>query len=291
MRNKGVINVEMQIKYDELEIIRRVYDEGVYEINICRSLKGDESLYTVICLKEIELFQEQIKFFSELREKKNFNDFVTCFSKNSYIYILFIYHEEVPLIFKELINKSVKEKADFIKAILSYVVVSDIPEIMLHDLLSKENINVDKSGQAYFNYFLKRIEKYDINNQKRYMKKLSNIIMGIFNEEIIDNRLQGMNIIIDKLQSQSYISVMDIYMDFISLYDEFNLCMDSEDDKEISFISKIKNNLKRIYKKWGLTIITAILSVAVVVLIVTCTAERKPENVTKIDSIGTREIK
>ena len=115
--------------------------------------------------------------------------------------------------------------------------------------------------------------------------------MEIFNEEIIDGRLEKINIMINKLQSQTYLSVMDIYMDFISLYDEFNLCMDAEDDKEISFISKIKNNIERIYKKWGLTIITAILSVAVVVFIVNCTTEKRPENMSRIESIGTREIK
>lgn len=281
----------MEFKYEELEIIRRVYEDSAYDINICRSSSKNEPLYTVICLKEIDLFEEQIKFFSELRERKNFNDFVTCFSKNSDIYILFIYHEEAPLIFKEVINKSVKEKADTIRAILSYIVVSDIPEIMLHDLLSKGNINVDKSGQAYFNYFLKRIDKYDINNKKRYMKKLGTIIMEIFNEEIIEGRLEKINIMLDKLHSQNYLSAMDIYMDFVSLYDEFNLCANTEVEKEKSFISKIKNNLEKIYKKWGLAIITTILAVAVVVFIVNCTTEKKPENMSRIDSIGTREIK
>ena len=67
--------------------------------------------------------------------------------------------------------------------------------------------------------------------------------------------------------------------------------MNTKEEQEKSFICKIKNKLEKIYKKWGLAIITTILALAVVVFIVNCTTEKKPENMSRIDSIGTREIK
>lgn len=290
MKNKGVVNVDMQLKYDSMEIVKKVYDNGSYEVNICRSYNDDKALYTVICLKEVELFKEEIKFFSKLREKKRFTDFVACYGKNSFVYIWFIYREEAPILLEEMYEKSVIERADFIKAILSYIVVADIPEIMIYDLLSKENINKDKSERVYFNYFLTSLERYSFYGEKRYMTRLSNILRELFNEEIIDDKLPRITLIIDKLKSQVYSEVMEIYLDFVSLYNDFNLCKETEINKKCTLIKKVEKILIKLKEKFGLAIVTIILSVAVSALIVIATAEKQPKNISTIDKIGTRQM-
>ena len=157
--------MEIQCIHEELSIIKRVYNDEFYEINLCKHKEVNENkLYTVITIKDENLVRENIEIFSSLRYNNNFTDFIECFSKNSYLYIVFSYYEEKPLDFDEVCDFPLMQRVEIVKQILSMCIILNMPAPILYDAVS--NINLDSSGKIYFNYFLRRINKY-----KRWWKR------------------------------------------------------------------------------------------------------------------------
>lgn len=281
--------MEIQCIHEELSIIKRVYNDEFYEINLCKHKEVNENkLYTVITIKDENLVRENIEIFSSLRYNNKFTDFIECFSKNSYLYIVFSYYEEKPLDFNEVCDFPLMQRVEIVKQILSMCIILNMPAPILYDAVS--NINLDSSGKIYFNYFLRRINKYNNLKNKDVIKKLSIIFINIFSGELEINSVSGLKELIEKCENMEYENIMEIYRDYISLYDNFLQSLNIKREKELNWFRKILNKIIEVFNKVKLPLIMLVLCIGVIYLIVTLTYKPKTENPTKIKSIGTVQI-
>lgn len=281
--------MEIQSIHEELSIIKRVYSNEFFEINLCKYTQIDKNkLYTVITIKDKKLIHENIELFSSLRYNNKFVDFIECFSKNSCLYIVFSYYKEEPLDFDEVSDFPVMQRVDIVKQILSMCILLNIPDEILYDVIS--NINLDSSGKVSFNYFLKSVNKYSSVKNNAVIKKLAAIFINIFSEELEINSVTGLKDLIEKCENKEYENIMEIYRDYISLYDNFIQSSNIKREKKLNCLKKILNKIVFIFNKIKLILIMSVLCIGVVYLIVTLTNKPKMEDPTKINSIGTFQI-
>lgn len=281
----------IQTIHGEYLIIKKVYSDDSFEINLCKSEEDEEEkLYTVIKLKNQEVIRNTIGIFSSLRQNHEFVDFIECFSRDSYLYIVFLYYEEVPLNFEQIGDKPIMERVEIVKQLLSLIVILNIPSPIIYDVLSKENINFDASGKIYFNYFLKRVDKYNNLKNSNCLRRIGFIITNIFSEELQDNHVEGLNEFVDRCKNEDYKNVMEVYSDYVNLYDSFVRSLSIVKETKLSWLKKIINKILAVFNKLKPIIIMLALCIGVVYLIVEFTSGTKNKNPTKIKSIGTVQI-
>lgn len=282
----------IQTIHGEYLIIKKVYSDDSFEINLCKSEEDEEEekLYTVITLKNQEVIRSTTGIFSSLRQNHEFADFIECFSRDSYLYIVFLYYDEVPLNFEDIGDKPVMERVEVIKQLLSLIIILNIPTPIIYDVLSKENINFDASGKVYFNYFLKRIDKYNNLKNSDCLRKMGFIIGNIFSEELQDNHVEGLNEFVDKCKNAQYKNMMDLYSDYVNLYDSFVRSLSIAKETKLSWLKQMMNKILYVFNKLTPLLIMLALCIGIVYLIVDFTSDTKKQNPTKIKSIGTIQI-
>lgn len=282
--------MEIQTVHGSLVIIKRVFSNSTFEINVCKYENGDEKLYTVIALKEPEVIHNNIKKFFSLRSNDKFVDFVEFFSRDSFLYISFLYYEEFPMNFQEVSQLPLLQRVAIVKQILSLIIILDMPKSILYDVLSNNNINLDPSGKVYFNYFLRNIDRYNDIKNKDAVKKIGIILIEIFNYELSTNSVEGLNKIISNCDNGIYTDLMVLYSDYAALYENFVKSLQVVKEKEISRFRKILNKILWIFNKVTPVLIMLALSVGVIYLVITLTEKDKAKEPTKIKTIGTVQI-
>lgn len=230
----------IQTIHGEYSIIKKVYSDDSFEINLCKSEEDEEEgkLYTVITLKNQEVIRNTIGIFSSLRQNHEFVDFKECFSRESYLYIVFLYYEEAPLNFEDIGDKPVMERVEIVKQLLSLIVILNIPSPIVYDVLSKENINFDASGKVYFNYFLKRVDKYNDFRNNDCLRRIGFIITNVFSEELQDNRVEGLNEFVERCKNGQYENVMKVYSDYVNLHESFVRSLSIVKETKLSWLKK-----------------------------------------------------
>ncbi len=283
--------MEVQTTHGSLSIIKRVFENDFFEINICKfeNVK-EEKLCTVIILKKIDIIHRTIKIFSLLKSNNKFVDFIDCFSKNSYLYVIFSYYEEVPVNFFEISQMPLMQRVAIVKQILSLAVILDMPKTILYDVLSNNNINLDSSGKVYFNYFLKNVDRYNNIKDKDAIKRIGLVLKNVFNNELTINNVDGLKKLINYCENDVYIELIDIYSDYIALYESFVKSLDLKKEKKLSRFRRILNKILSIFNKVKPIFIMLVLSIGIVYLIITYTKTNKAQQPTKINAIGTEQI-
>lgn len=279
----------IQSLYENMTIIKRIYDSESFEINLCKQNETDNKLYTTIVLKDINLIHSNIKFFSKMRENDKFIDFINCFSRNSYLYIMFSYYEENPIKFDQVSSLPLLQRVEIAKQILELIVILDIPKPILYDVLSDENINLDSSGKISFNYFLKNMDRYNAIEEKSGIKRIASMFVKIFPEEITENTVDGFNSLVQQCENGTYKNIMSIYLEFRNLNDNFVKSLKRKKQKKENIIKRI---LKKIFKIWNKIkgiVILLILCIGVVYLITTHTGNENKQAI-KINHIGTEDF-
>lgn len=283
--------MEIQTVHGSLAIIKKVFNNEVFEINVCKyeNVK-EENLYTVIILKETDVIYRNIEMFSLLRNNNKFVDFIECFSKDSCLYVIFAYYEEFPIDFQEVSQLPLIQRVAIVKQILSLIIVLDMPKSILYDALSNNNINLDSSGKIYFNYFMKNVDRYDNIKDKEVIKRIGLICINVFNEELAINSVDGLKNLINDCENGVYTELIDIYSDYIALNESFIKSLDLKDEKKINIFRKILDKILESLKKIIPTLTMIALCIGVVYLIITLTQTNKEEKPTKINAIGTENI-
>lgn len=273
--------------YGELTIIRRVYHNDNIEINLTRNgLKS--KLYTTLIIKDSDLINNTIKLFSSLRDNENFKDFKECFFKNRQLYVLFEYRDEYPVKIQDLSEIPTKQKADIVKRILTQCIMLNIPLCIIYDILFKDNMNMDPSGQIYFNYFLKSIDRYNNITIKDVGKRLSTILINIFAEEIENEVCSDLKNFIYKCENGEFNEIVDIYKDYIKIYDMLMTIETIEKQSKKNILDKYKEIVKEIAGKIMPVFILAALSVGVVYAVIKLVdTMQRPNEENKIETIGT----
>mgnify|MGYP004678729635 CR=1 FL=1 len=238
--------MEIQSINGELSIVKRIYSDEFFQIDLCRYPEKDKKkIYTLISLKDKEFIHNNIDFFFSLRQNKEFTDFIECFSKNSYLYIVFSYYEEENLKFDEVCDFPLMQRVDLVKEILSKCIILNIPDEILYDALS--NLTLDSSGKIYFNYFLKSIGKYDGINKNSILKKLAVIFINIFSEQLEENTVDGLKELVEKCEQGKYEDFMELYSEYTALYDNFVKSLSIPKDKKLSWWRRIFSRLIELF--------------------------------------------
>lgn len=281
--------MEIQSINGELSIVKRIYRDEFFEINVCRYPNIDKKkMYTLISLKDKELIQNNIDFFSSLRHNKKFTDFIECFSKDSCVYIVFSYYEEEKLNFDEVCDLPLMKRVDIVKQILSMCIILNIPYEILYDALS--NLNMDSSGKIYFNYFLKKINRYKNIDKSSILKKMALIFINTFNEQLEDDTVEGLKELIEKCEQNKYENLMELYREYADLNDNFIKSLTLPKHKKLSWWRKIINKIWDIFNKIKPFLIMILLSIGVIYIVITFTNKEENKEPTRIKSIGILEI-
>lgn len=248
----------------ELFVVRSVSTTSLQDILICRDEgRADERLYTLLIYKEPSRIYDAMTMFMQIKRRGITPDFADCFSMNGSFYVLFLYHAENPMMAqlerRELMQR---ERLEAACGILKQILIQDLPNGILLDCLSGENLQFDTSLTVSFGYFLRGAEGYRIVERPAVMEKVAEILTALLGREAKMESEEGVNAepILEKLRAGQYESWAAAYAEFRKWYDVVRSQVESEE-------ARIENAVTRFWR-----VVSRIVGVAKPILAVALVA-------------------
>lgn len=272
-------------------VIQYCYSDSNIERFLCK-IEGEESLYTVVCIKNREWIMTTVEFLMKQKENFYFTDFIDCFTGNEFLYIVMKYARGISLE-EKLKNESCSrvERLAMGRALLEHILVLKIPDYFLQDALSTDLIVFVHGMELAFRYELAFIHEYETFDFARVQEKLYKIFQLLLEEELKKETLaEAMNFCL-KLKNAEFETCLEVYTAYRQVIKQAE-AMSEEDFKlpktlPFRLWERIKGYLPLIKRMCAI----ALMMAAIVFLIYTCRKSLQDGREKKsFDSIGTLQI-
>lgn len=205
---------------------------------------------------------------------------ITCFTENSYLYILAHFYDfENAEVYFNINNIALKNKLEMIKEMTFRLIeYAAFPNMILDSILQPENICVSR-GELCFNCFI-----YGDSENLSAFNQYSNVLRCLLSKEDIQ-KLPYINIVFQKLRNSVYTDFMQVYLDVQQLV--------QSSETKTNIIEKAKKLYQK-YKSWlKITAAATIIILTVIVIyntFVESATDSTKSTFTDIDHIGTVTI-
>lgn len=194
-------------------VIRHVQSGNTKEVYICRrnnEQNGRE--YTVICMKDIAMCQQLLRFFSEKVEAEKFTDFVEYFTFEGKLHIVFLHSRLISLEEKLRIQEYLfAERLEIAQKILERIVYLNMPYSFIADALVPGHITVSDTLDVRFNYEMTNVSRMDSYTLMEAGLNIANVLQLLFHEELEKKSCSEINELLGWLESGEYQSYLDIF--------------------------------------------------------------------------------
>lgn len=279
-------------------VIRHVQSSSSKDIYICRrnnEQNGRE--YTVICIKDIAVCQQLLKFFSEKVETKKFTDFVEYFTFEGKLHIVFFNSRLMTLGEKLRIQVCpFAERLEIAQKILERIIYLSMPYAFIADALVPEHITVSDTLDVRFNYEMSNFDRMDSYTLKEAGHNIADVLRFLFQEELEKMSCPEIDELLQWLESDGYQS----YLDILYKFNEYYTLLKDKPEEEVAVpktkLFKLWEKLKIVFG-WLKKLLMAALLVAVVIYlaysIVDFINPQSKGSINPVDSfnaIGTQQI-
>ena len=223
-------------------VIKNVYLSRDIDIMTCIDMSPDvQAVVTINRLKKKELIERYYHIFVDSTYQQS--DFIRYFSIDSYLYLVFRNYSEKNL-FTPMGSDRFKlsEKVLLALNILSEVMLSDMPPVILYQLLKNKNINYDTALNIHFNYYLDLSEQEAKITKEDIFRQFGYILMALFGKQT--KQISEVSVMIDGCFAGRYDTYPKLYLEL----KEFGRAV-IEGGDDFSLISKFHKKRARTMEK------------------------------------------
>lgn len=279
-------------------VIRHVQSSSSKDMYICR--RNDEQNgreYTVICMKDIAVCQQLLKFFSEKVDTKKFTDFVEYFTFEGKLHIVFFYSRLMTLDEKLRIQVCpFAERLEIAQKILERIIYLNMPYAFVADALIPNHITVSDTLDVRFNYGMSDSGRMDGCTLMEASQGIADVLRLLFEEELDKMSCPEIDELLQWLESDEYQTYLDIFYKF----NEYYTLLKDKTEEEVAVpntrLFKLWEKVKIVFR-WLRKLLMAALLVAVVIYLAYSIADfinpQSNGNINSVDcfnAIGTQQI-
>lgn len=272
-------------------VIFKKEETADYISMVCRQLiENDSRRFQVYCIKNTDQIKYLLPIFLDTSDKKQLDDFYEIFSKNGFLYLVFICEEGTKI--TELLEQesySLTERLDMGKRILEKILLMDIPKFLLYPVLKNTAIFFDQNYDVSFSYSIDGILKDKAKLNEEIILELARIFEQIFVNEISLRKSASIELFVDGLKQEPHKGLFSVFQEYTRLCDKLR------EKKEIhmrpnTFWFRVWDKIKQLFPIINKIILTGIALLLGGYLLYTLLKPKIPEEYVVFDRIGTLEI-
>ncbi len=221
-----------------------------YEYMLCiDNLEEKNNKYDILKVKNYSLICKVMPLLNEQLKNRKFTDFKECFSQDNVFYAVFKHNDNIKLAEKlENTSLSIIERNEIMKNLAEKIVMTNIPYPVQTDILLSDGITISESLSVGFKYNLKNISDYQKMDFKSFQKALSKITEKLFEKEIKNNVSDKLNEYLNNLKNGNYNERIEIYSEYVEIYEELKNNANNENPKKKSRLQKFIERIKAILR-------------------------------------------
>lgn len=279
----------------DLYIIQVIEKNPDYEYMFCIDLLEEKNnQYDVLKITNYSTICKIMPILSNQLNNNKFSDFVDCFSQDNTFYAMFK-HIDTPSLFDKLKSDdySTIERLEIFKNLLKRIIMLDMPIPIQTDILYSKNITLLDNLDVNFKYNLSNISNYSKFDFIFLQKALKDILKIVLKNEFDNNISKKLNTYYTNLDKGVFKEPIEIYSEYISVYDDINDNIKKNNTIKKSRWLKIWEKIKSIIRLIKPFILSLVIILALIYLIYIALGLDKKDN-TQYDtykSIGILDIK
>ncbi len=215
----------MVIKFQNIqfELISKIRTTVSGNIDLylgCDADRREEGLYTVACVRDMELARKLIPMTTKQNVSLSFRDLHASFNADGKYYVIF-HHASGKTLQQALEdgNYHLRERLVILRNIFAQMFLLNMPECFLYEALRKENIVLDDSLGVRFNYFFTEINYYWQVQEKDLMNRMNGLVHELFARELEQKKSRDLAEFVTDLDEGRYGYLWDCYVAYDEVYE------------------------------------------------------------------------
>lgn len=202
------------------QVLQRLDSTDQTEEFVCtEENERGKALWLLVRVQDPVLAKRLTLFLEERIKGREFTDYRECFREDGALLIVFLYSRNESL--KDLLSTGkcgLRERAEIAKNILEYLLLLNPHTYFAWNGLDSSRITVSRSLDVHMNYHLEAFEKIDNISLTDVSRKLQDVFLSLFGEEIRKQLYPALNDYIRRLGAVGEQSYLQLYQDYMSVY-------------------------------------------------------------------------
>jgi len=215
----------MVIKFQNMqfELISKIKTTVSGNIDLylgCDADRREDGLYTVACVRDMELARKLIPMTTKQNVSLSFRDLYASFNADGRYYIIFHYASGRTL--QQALDEGkfhLRERLLVLKNIFAQIFLLNMPECFVYEALRKENMVIDDSLGVHFNYFFTEIEYYWQIQEKDLLNRVNGLVHELFAKELEQKSSRELMEFAKELDEGRYGYLWDCYVDYDEVFE------------------------------------------------------------------------
>lgn len=287
----------MVIKFQNMqfELISKIKTTVSGNIDLylgCDADRREDGLYTVACVRDMELARKLIPMTTKQNVSLSFRDLYASFNADGRYYIIFHYASGRTL--QQALDEGkfhLRERLLVLKNIFAQIFLLNMPECFVYEALRKENMVIDDSLGVHFNYFFTEIEYYWQIQEKDLLNRVNGLVHELFAKELEQKSSRELMEFAKDLDEGRYGYLWDCYVDYDEVFETVLAKTEQRELEPRRFWWLAWERLKKIFPTVRTVLTAALIVSAAVYLLWNLPNPAVSDNGVSFGQIGTLEIK
>ncbi len=287
----------MVIKFQNMqfELISKIKTTVSGNIDLylgCDADRREDGLYTVACVRDMELARKLIPMTTKQNVSLSFRDLYASFNADGRYYIIFHYASGRTL--QQALDEGkfhLRERLLVLKNIFAQIFLLNMPECFVYEALRKENMVIDDSLGVHFNYFFTEIEYYWQIQEKDLLNRVNGLVHELFAKELEQKSSRELMEFAKDLDEGRYGYLWDCYVDYDEVFETVLAKTEQRELEPRRFWWLAWERLKKIFPTVRTVLAAALIVSAAVYLLWNLPNPAVSDNGVSFGQIGTLEIK
>lgn len=270
------------------EVIKKFEENPGRAVYLCRKAGDEEGkTFLITAFASDTLPREQVIFFMELSLRREAEDFEECFLKNEFLYLVFAWRDEEPLL--EVLKKetlSAAQRLEVSRSLVEQLVRKNLPDYLLYEALSTKNVGVAGDGAVSFNYFMENNNLLGWELYPEVLKRLSYWLRELFSQELAADGAEDLEVFTQGLENQKYRSYAELYRRYRAVYERMAEKIKDDGLRPDTFLIKQWKRLKRAVKWLKYLLYAAVLIAMLAYLIYSILEPKEGTGSMPLEQIG-----
>ncbi|WP_288174595.1 hypothetical protein [Sporofaciens musculi] len=287
----------MIIKFQDMqyELISKIKTTVSGNIDLylaCDVKRREEGLYTVACVRDMEIARKLIMVTTKQNVSLSFRDLHASFNADGKYYVIFNYAQGRTL--QQALEDgkfNLRERLQIMKNIFAQIFLLNMPECFLYEALRKENIIVDDSLGVRFNYFFTEIDYYWQVQEKELMNRVNGLVHELFARELEKKSSRELMEFALDLDEGCYGYLWDCYVAYDEVYETVLAKTEQREPEPGRIWWRAWEKLKKFFPTIRTALAAALIVSAAIYLLWNLPNPALTDNGVTFGQIGTLEIK
>lgn len=287
----------MVIKFQNMqfELISKIKTTVSGNIDLylgCDAKCREDGLYTVACVRDMELARKLIPMTTKQNVSLSFRDLHASFNADGRYYVIFHYADGRTL--QQALeegNFHLRERLLILKNIFAQIFLLNMPECFLYEALRKENMVVDDSLGVHFNYFFTEIEYYWQVQEKDLLNRVNGLVHELFARELTQKSSRELMEFAEDLDEGRYGYLWDCYVDYDEVYETVLAKTEQRELEPRRFWWRAWEKCKKVFPTVRTVLAAALIISAAIYLLWNLPNPAVSDNGVSFGQIGTLKIK